>query len=216
MINFKKNVTSLAAIIMIISSASYAYGSQPIKLSEPQLNKGALLMQALKKRQSGRLFSTKEITLDTLSSLLWAANGINRRSSGKHTAPSALNWQEIDIYIAMKKGLYLYDPKKNTLEPIIPDDIREHVGKQDFTQIAPINLIYVADISRMGGSPEDKILYSAADTGFISQNVYLFCASEGLTTVVIGFVNKPALEKIMKLKKNQKVILAQPVGYPAK
>lgn len=216
MVTFRKNILFLAVLITIVSSAIPAHGSEPIKLSEPQLNKGALLMQALKERRSGRLFSTEEIALDTLSSLLWAANGINRPSSGKHTAPSALNWQEIDIYVAMKKGLYLYDPKNNMLEPVIPDDIREHVGKQDFTQIAPVNLIYVADISRMGGSPDDKILYSATDTGFISQNVYLFCASEGLATIVMGFIDKPTLKKIMKLKEDQKVILAQPVGYPAK
>ena len=148
-----------------------------------------------------------------LSNLLWAAFGINRANSGKRTAPSAMNWQEIDIYVAMKSGLYLYNAGQNLLEPVLAQDIREHVGVQDFTQTAPVNLIYVADYTRMSGDNKSKNFYSATDTGFISQNVYLFCSSEGLATVVLGWVNKPQLAKVMKLKKTQKIILTQPVGY---
>ena len=149
--------------------------------------------------------------------MLWAAFGINRKDSGKHTAPSAVNWQEIDIYAATADGLYIYDAKEHMLKPVLAEDIRAATGKQAFVKDVPVNLIYVADFSRMGKIKlENKIFYSAADTGFISQNVYLFCASEGLATVVRGAVDKPALEKAMKLGPDQRVILTQSVGYPKK
>jgi SagB-type dehydrogenase family enzyme len=147
--------------------------------------------------------------------LLWAACGINRPESGKRTAPSAVNWQEIDVYMADQEGLFLYDGKDHTLKPILKKDIRALTGKQAFVAEAPINLIYVADFSKMGGgSAEEKNFYSAVDTGFISQNVYLYCASEGLSTVVRGSVDRDALSQIMKLSSKQKVILVQTVGYP--
>ncbi|NQT22928.1 MAG: SagB/ThcOx family dehydrogenase, partial [Candidatus Omnitrophica bacterium] len=166
-----------------------------------------LLMKSLKNRQSSRSFSSRELPMEMISDILWAAFGINRPESGKRTAPSAMNMQEIDIYVAMKSGLYLYDSRENILSPVLERDIREFTGKQDFTQEAPLDLIYVADFSRMKGDEASKIFYSAVDVGFISQNVYLFCASKGLATVILGWVDKPALEKIMNLKDSQKVIL---------
>jgi SagB-type dehydrogenase family enzyme len=187
---------------------------EPIQLMQPQLDRGKLLMEALGQRKSTREFSAQELPLDVISNLLWAASGVNRPQSGKRTAPTAANRQEIDIYLAMEKGLFLYDPTLNILSPIMAKDIRKDVGFQDFTQVAPVNLIYVADFSRMSGDEDNKIFYSATDTGFISQNVYLFCASEGLVTVVLGWVDKPALSTIMGLKESQRVILTQPVGYP--
>ncbi|MFC1620924.1 nitroreductase family protein [Candidatus Omnitrophota bacterium] len=185
-----------------------------IELLKPQLERGALLMQALKERRSERQFSSKELSLELISNLLWAASGVNRLDSGNLTAPTAKNSQEIGIYVAMEKGLYLYNAQKHTLEPIMAKDVREFTGLQSFTQIAPINLIYVADFSKMGGRNEGTIFYSATDTGFISQNVYLFCASEGLSTVVLGWVDKPALSKAMNLRDDQGITLTQPVGYP--
>jgi SagB-type dehydrogenase family enzyme len=169
----------------------------------------------MKDRKSSREFSSKKLTLQTLSNLLWAGFGINRPGTGQRTAPSAMNLQEIDIYVATADGLYLFNAKSLTLNPVLRDDIRALTGQQTFVKDAPVNLIYVADYSIMGNIPDDqKILYSAADTGFISQNVYLYCASEGLATVVRGLVDRTSLEKAMKLKTNQKVILAQTVGYP--
>lgn len=206
-------VLSFLALNLICRFSVFAEKPEPIQLSQPQFNRGKLLMEALKERQTNRSFSSKELPLDVLSNLLWAADGINRPEVGKRTAPSAVNWQEIDIYVAMKKELYLYNPEKNTLEPILAQDIREFAGKQDFTKDAPVNLIYVADFSRMSGDENKNNFYSAVDTGFVSQNVYLFCASEGLATVVLGMVDKPALAKIMGLKDKQKIILTQPVGY---
>jgi len=183
----------------------------------PQTNGGRPLMQVLKERKSSREFSSKELPLQVLSNMLWAASGVNRPDSGKRTAPSAVNWQEVDVYVATAHGLYLYDAKAHTLQPVLAEDIRPMTGLQSFVQEVPMNLIYVADHARMGNvTPEEKVFYSAADTGFISQNVYLYCASEGLATVVRGLIDRPSLKKAMRLRSDQKVILAQSVGYPKK
>jgi SagB-type dehydrogenase family enzyme len=207
----------LLIILPICATFSFAEKLKPIQLLKPQIDSGRPLMQVLKDRSSSRSFIKEKLPVQVLSNLLWAAFGINRTDTGKRTAPSAVNWQEIDIYIAMAEGLYLYDAKAHVLKPVLSEDIRGMTGKQDFVKDAPINLIYVADFSRMGtSSKEDKELYSAIDTGFISQNVYLYCASEGLATVVRGSIDRQSLAKIMKLRPEQKIILAQSVGYPKK
>jgi len=193
---------------------AFAEELKPVELLEPQLERGKLLMQALKERQSNRSLSDKELPLDVLSNLLWAASGVNRPDSGKRTAPSAKNWQEIDIYVAMQKGLYLYNPQKHILEPVVAKDIREFTGFQSLTRRAPLDLIYVADFSKTDGDDQNKVFYSDVDAGFISQNVYLFCASEGLATVVLGSLDRPSLAKLMNLRKDQKIMLTQPIGYP--
>jgi nitroreductase len=153
--------------------------------------------------------------------MLWAAFGINRAESGKRTAPSALDWQETDIYVATEEGLYIYDAKAHMLNPVLAGDIRAETGHfiQPFVKDAPVNLIYVADYSKTGllgrlMSAEERDMFSAAATGFISQNVYLFCASEGLATVVRGLVDRSGLRKVMNLRPEQKITLAQSVGYP--
>ena len=190
---------------------------KPIKLLAPQTEGGKPLMQALKERKSSREFSSKDLPLQVISDMLWAAYGINRLDSGHRTAPSAMNMQEIDIYVAKADGLYLFDAKANSLIPVLTEDIRALTGKQPFVKDAPINLIYVADLSKMSRlSAGDIDFYAAADTGFISENVYLFCASFELATVVRGMLDKPALAKAMKLRPDQKIILAQTVGYPKK
>lgn len=214
----KVNITLLvlfSSLVLLISSvASGADEIKMIKLPAPQTEGGKPLMQALKARQSIRDFSTKELPLQVLSDLLWAAGGINRPDSGGRTAPTAKNMQEIDIYVAKADGLYFYDAKGNSLFPVLPDDIRAATGGQPFVKDAPVNLIFVANMSRMSGMPSEAAdFYSATDTGFISENVYLYCASAGLATVVRGWVDKPALAKAMKLRPDQKIILAQTVGY---
>jgi SagB-type dehydrogenase family enzyme len=186
-----------------------------IKLPAPQTEGGKPLMQVLKERRSLREFSPKKLPIQVVSDMLWAACGINRPESVGRTAPTAKNMQEINIYVARADGLYLYDPIENELELIVSGDIRGSTGKQEFVKDAPVNLIYVADLAKMAGMPEDsKDFYAAADTGCISQNVYLYCASAGLATVVRGWVDKPALAKAMKLGSDQKIVLAQTVGYP--
>jgi len=190
---------------------------KPVPLPPPQTSGGVPLMQALKDRHSSREFSTQKIPPQVLSNLLWAAFGVNRPDSGKRTAPSAMNWQEVDIYVATQDGLYVYDAKANALNPVLAQDVRGETGVQSFVSEAPVDLVYVADFAKTGrGGGEDQIRYTAADTGFIAQNVYLFCASEGLAVVVRGSVDRPALAKLMKLRPSQKIILAQTVGYPKK
>ena len=196
-------------------AACLAAELQNINLPVPRMEGGKPLMQALKDRQSTREFNPKPIPLQVLSDLLWAAAGINRPDSGKRTAPSAKNWQEIDVYVIMATGAYLYEPKTNILKAISPADLRKQTGAQPFVASAPVNLVFVADTSRMERStPEEQSLYMAADTGFISQNVYLFCASEGLGTVVRGSVDRAALSGSLNLTPAQKIILAQTIGYP--
>lgn len=208
-------VLSVVVTIFIYSAAVYAEDIEPIRLPAPQTEGGKPLMQTLKERKSLREFSAKELQLQVMSDMLWAACGINRPDTGGRTAPTAKNMQEIYVYVVKAKGTYLYDAKTNMLVPVLAGDIRAMTGKQSFVKDAPVNLIFVADFSRMGGMDiASKDFYSATDTGYISENVYLFCASAGLATVVRGWVDKPALEKVMKLGRNQKVILAQTVGYP--
>jgi SagB-type dehydrogenase family enzyme len=203
-----------ALFVVMVSSASQAVESIP--LPEPETGGGKPLMQALSERQTSRSFSSATLPQQVLSNLLWAAFGINRPESGKRTAPSAVNWQEIDIYVSLAGGLFLYNAAGHSLDPVSSEDIRAATGQQPFVGNAPLNLIFVADYARMGGaSQDDKDFYSAADTGFISQNVYLFCASEGLAMVVRGAINRSALHKTMGLRPDQKIILAQTVGYPA-
>ena len=205
----------ISIFIFLYPVFSYAQEMKPIKLLAPQTESGKPLMQVLKERKSSRAFNSQELPLQVLSDLLWAAGGINRPDSAHRTAPSAMNMQEIDIYVAKADGLYLYDPMANMLMPVIPEDIRALTGRQAFVKQAAVNLIYVADLSKMSRlSAGDADFYAAADTGFISENVYLFCASAGLATVVRGMIDKPALAKAMKLRPDQKIVLAQTVGSP--
>jgi len=205
---------SMFGVVLVSVSCLLAQDLKPIPLSQPQTDGGRPLMQVLKERKTTREFAPGKLRPQLLSNLLWAAFGINR-PDGKRTAPSAMNWQEIDIYIAMAEGLFLYDAKENRLDPVLEQDIRQATGSQTFVATAPLNLIYVADLSKAGSGPETE-LFTAADVGFISQNVYLFCASENLATVVRGSIDRVSLSKAMKLRPNQKIILAQTVGYPKK
>lgn len=187
---------------------------KPIQLPKPVTEGGKPLMQVLKERKSAREFGTQKLTEQVLSNLLWAAFGINR-PDGRRTAPSAMNRQEIDVFVVMAEGSYLYDAKEHALKAVTAADLRALAGTQEFAKDAPVSLIFVADTAKMGsGSEENKLLYSGADTGFISQNVYLYCASEGLATVVRASVDRAALGQALKLRPEQRIVLAQSVGYP--
>jgi SagB-type dehydrogenase family enzyme len=223
--NGRRKLARLAALCLISIPCVVIVGvprdvaraeEQSIQLSNPQTDRNPFL-QLLLKRESSRAYSSAPLPNAILSNLLWAAAGVSRPESGKRTAPTASNRQEIDVYAATAKGLYLYDAKANTLKMILTKDIREMTGKQPFVKEAAVNLIYVADLSKSGGASEgDRTLYAAAATGFISQNVYLYCASEGLATVVRASMDRPALAEAMKLRPTQKILLAQTVGYPKK
>ncbi len=199
----------------LIGTVAAAQDLKPGKLPEPQLTIGKTLMEALKARKSSRDFKHEKLPAQTLSNMLWAAWGINRPETGKRTAPSSRNKQEIDVYVATADGLFLYDAKNHSLELILSQDIRAKCGTQDYVKNAPVNLVYVADYTRMGERPEtEKALTSWADAGFISQNVYLYCASEGLATVVRALIDRGELAKVMKLRPDQKITLSQSAGLP--
>ena len=210
-------IISILLVLFFLPGMAFSQEFKPIPLVKPQMDSGRLLMHVLKDRKSSREFNNRKLPIRVISNLLWSAGGVNRPETGKRTVPSARNWQEIDIYVAMAKGLYLYDPKKHQLQPVLAQDIRALTGSQTYVREAPLNLIYVADYHRMeNAANEVKDLYSAVDTGFIAQNVYLYCASEGLATVARGTVDRAALAQAMKLRPEQRIILAQSVGYPKK
>ena len=188
--------------------------AQAIDLPAPQKTGGMPLMEALAKRSTARTFDSKELSPQQLSSLLWAAFGINR-PDGKRTAPSAMNFQETDIYVLLKQGAYVYSAKSNKLELVVAEDIRALGGTQAFVKDAPVTLVFVADLSKMGGGTnEAKKNMANIDVGYISQNVYLFCASEGLVTGARMSVDRATLGPRLKLRPDQMIILAQSVGHP--
>jgi SagB-type dehydrogenase family enzyme len=210
----------LAGIILAIITSQNAV-SQDITLPAPDKTGGKPLMQALNERQTTRTFTQDNLTLQQLSDLLWAAWGINRPEEKKRTAPSARNFQEIDVYVALPSGLYLYDAAGNILKQVHNKDIRALCGTQPFVATAPLNLVYVADLGKLGKKEGDEIkdselFWSYANTGFIAQNVYLFCASANLGCVIRGLVPKDKLAPEMGLKSNQVIILSQTVGVPVK
>jgi len=212
---FKYISFGLGLFILSIGAGTSAPEVAMIKLPPPQMEGGKPLMQVLKERHSTREFSDKQLAPQLLANLLWAAAGVNRPESGKRTAPSARNWREIDIYITTAEAVYRYDNQEHVLQLVQKGDLRAVTGVQDFVATAPLNLVYIADLSRMQEADKDQQqFYSAADAGFIAQNVYLFCASEGLATVVRGSIDRKALGKALGLNKNQQIILAQTVGYP--
>lgn len=211
---FKSIFLILFSIFISYCSENYSQQSGKIILPAPQTEIGKPLMQALKLRQSSRSFDTKELSMQDISNLLWAADGINRPGTGKRTAPSAMNWQEISIYVCMEKGTYVYDAEANSLNPVQPGDFRKYCGTQDFVKSAPLNLVYVADYSKIKNTnDEDMKFLTAADCGFIAENVYLYCASQGLAAVIRASVDRKKLAEVLKLNKEQEVLLSQTVGY---
>jgi nitroreductase len=195
--------------------------AQNIALPAPDRTGGKPLMQALNERQSIRTFTKDSLTQQQLSDLLWAGWGINRADQKKRTAPSSRNVQEMDVYVALPGGLYLYDAESNILKHINGKDLRKFCGTQAFVAEAALNLVYVADMGKLGKKEGDVIkesdlLASWANTAFIAQNVYLYCASENLGCVIRSSVPKDKLAPEMGLRSNQVIILSQTVGVPKK
>jgi hypothetical protein len=184
-----------------------------VNLPPPRKDGGMPLISALQLRHSTREYSDQRIPQQILSDLLWAAFGINR-PSGDRTAPYWRHVMVIDVYLALANGVWIFEPKAHTLHLHLADDIRRHTGYQDFVSAAPLNLIYVAHAERMTDiSAEERRLYASVDAAFIGQNVYLFCASEGLGTVFRGAVDYVKLARILGLPDQQFVTFAQTVGY---
>ena len=184
--------------------------AQDLNLPAPQRTGGMPLMDALAKRATARAFDPRDLPPQQLSDLLWAAWGINR-PDGRRTAPSAHNNQEIDVYALLKTGVFVYAARGHHLSQISSEDCRALGGTQPFVKDAPVTLVLVADLAKVGGSGKDLAF---VDAGFISQNVYLYCASQGLATGARASVDKAALSAKLRLRPDQIIVLAQSVGYP--
>lgn len=199
---------------MLMATNALTELGMTIKLPKPETD--GELIQALRSRKSTREFSARPVSLDLLSTLLWVAFGINRPATRGRTAPSAHGWQEIDIYIALADGLYRYDASAHAMTRLVAKDLRPLTGIQDYVATAPVNLLYVVDFSRMGdASEEDRLFFAATDAAVIAENVYLFCAARGLATVVRGLVDRKKLAAAMSLRRDQRIVLAQSVGFAA-
>ena len=206
----KKIFITLTALL-ITSMGMYSQDLTEIKLNAPDKSRGSSVMKALSDRRSERVYDTKEISLQDLSDLLWAAVGINR-PDGKRTAPTAVNAQEIDVYVIRMDGAYLYDATAHSLKPIAKGDFRNAVaGGQDFVNSAPLCLILVANLEKMGDP-----LIAGIDAGIVGQNINIFCSGVGLSTVPRATWDKEELKKILKLSDKQQIMLNNPVGYPKK
>ena len=193
----------LTSIVMMLGCYLHA---QDVQLPAPERTGGMPLMDALNKRQSIRSFQNKDLSIQQLSNLLWAANGFNR--DDKRTAPTANNRQELELYITTREALYFYDARNHSLREIKKGDLRGETGAQDFVAKVPLNLIFVVDMQKASGRE-----YAFTGCGFVSQNIYLYCASEGLGSVVRGMFDKERLHSLLELKPSQEVILTQSVGY---
>jgi SagB-type dehydrogenase family enzyme len=192
-------------ISILTASFCFSCTAQDISLPSPSKTGGKPLMEALNDRQTTREYSDKELDEQTLSDLLWAAYGFNRED--KRTAPSANNKQEFILYVVLKSGVYVYDAKANVLIQKVKGDFRAKTGKQEFVAVAPLNLVYVVDLKK--NSAEGAMI----DCGYISQNVYLYCASAGLGTVVRGWFDKENVRSALQLSEEEEPVLTQTVGY---
>jgi len=204
-----KQLLSLLLASLVAGSAL----AESISLPAPQKAGGMPLLDALAKRSTGREFDSKDLSREQLSTLLWACFGINR-PDGKRTAPSAKDCQETDIYVILKQGSYLYDARSNQLKLVLAEDLRNLSGTQAFATNAPVTLVFVADLTKMGKwSAEEKQAFAHIDVGYISQNAYLYCASAGLVTGARASVDRKALGIKLKLRPEQLIVLAQSVGH---
>ncbi len=210
-------VILLVAAAVLAMPCIFAQGEKAIALPKPQKDMDAPLMEALAQRRSVRSFDGRMITRQELSNLLWAANGVNRED-GKRTAPSALNKQDIEIYVCMKEGAYLYDPTGHALVPVTTEDLRPAVaGGQKFVEDAPVAIVLVSNTEKFGNS--SAMTLGAMDAGYVSQNICLYCTAGGLATVPRGSMDKEAIIKGLKLGKGETPMINHPVGYekqPAK
>ena len=195
--------------------AAIAQELQPIKLSAPSKTGGSSVMEAFSNRKSVRAFSTKKLSDQDLSDLIWAAAGINRTNEGLRTAPSWRNYQDIDLYVCFAEGMYIYNAKENTLVPLLKGNYYPLlVANQEFVKDAPMILLLVADLSKMKEDNEQqRMVIAGLDAGIISQNISIFCAGKNMATVPRGFMEKEELKKVLKLKESQHIMLNHPVGY---
>lgn len=210
---------SFIVVLIIFLSSVWSVCAQIneiIDLPAPIFEKSKPLMQTLQERKSGRDYTDKQLTAQDMSNLLWCANGINRPHNGNRTSPSARNAQDIDIYVILKEGAYLYEPKKHRLVLVAAGDFRRNAGIQAYVATAPVNLIYVSDTAKLNFVPDRErvVMTAAIDAGHCSQNIYLYAASAGLSVVTRTSVDTQKMAEIIKLRSHQLVIMGQTIGYP--
>jgi len=216
--HINKQIAAVVFLIVSVVFSTFAEMSKSITLPSPDKKRGLSVMQALDQRASANEFDTAKIKLQDMSDLLWAANGVNRPKEKKRTAPSALNAQDIDVYVCMENGIYLYDAFKNQLDIIAQGDHRALVAEMQ-TEIAhaPVFVLLVSDISRFPiGKDSQKLTWAAMDAGIVSQNISLFCASAGLSTKPRVAMDIEKLGVLLKLKSSMYLMMNSPVGYRKK
>ncbi|MDR2130653.1 MAG: SagB/ThcOx family dehydrogenase [Odoribacteraceae bacterium] len=211
-----KHLFFLLAILFSVPVAK-AQDLQEIKLNAPDKTRGSSVMKALSDRASVREMDERALSLQDLSDLLWAAYGVNR-PDGRRTAPTAKNDQDIDLYVALPAGTYLYDARNHLLKPVVSGDLRPVLAAgQEFVKKVPVVLLIVSDYSRFRmGNTEMARLWGAMDGGIVSQNINIFCAAVGLSTVPRAYMDQAKLKEILSLKETQMPVLNNPVGYPKK
>ena len=197
-----------ALLTLVISS----FAADQIVLPKPRLNTGKPLMQCIAERRTSRSFSAEELPLQTVSEVLFVADGITS-PDGKKSVPTARTRQNQRVYAFRADGVYLYNNKKHALDKVLDGDLRKNCGKQAFHAVAPLVLVYVSDMSAVGNTPVQQAIYSGNHSGHAAQNVYLYAASEGLSTVICGLLDRDLIKKILKLGEDDMVIFSQPVGY---
>lgn len=230
----KRTIVACLCVGLVLVLSPFASFSQDaksagkvIQLPAPQTTGGMPLMQALKARKStrGDFGPEEKLSMQTLSNLLWAADGVNRPAGNHRTAPSAVDWQNIDIYVATADGLFLYDALKHSLKVILEQDVRANCGlegvagskmTQDFAKTAPVSLVYVANLAKTKtmnyGGENVGVWWSAVGTGAIAQNVYLYCASEHLACILRAMVDQAKITEVFKLGPDQKVMLTSTIA----
>ena len=205
-----------ASVLFLCAFCIQAQQLSVIKLNAPDKTRGAAIMKALNERQSIREYSTENLKPQDLSDVLWAANGINR-PDGRRTAPSCRNFQDVEVYVVLPEGAYLYDAEKHALNPLTAGDFRGAVASgQDWAKTAPLSIVLVADMTKYGDMSENSKLMAAIDVGIVCQNINVACAGLGLATVPRGSMDQATLKSALKLKDNHLLLMNNPVGYPKK
>lgn len=201
---------------MIASINSITAADKTVKLPTPNMARTTVsVMQAFASRHSTREYSSRDLSLNDLSDLLWAADGYNRPAEQKRTAPSAMNRQEVEIYVILKEGTYLYEAKDHSLQLIATGDYRKFInGGQDFAMTAPVSLLLVADVSKFGDSKENRWqTIGAIDVGIVTENICLFCAAVNLAVVPRASMDTASLKRVLKLNDSKLLLMNTPVGY---
>ena len=208
--------TIFISVLMLCAFYIQAQQLSVIKLNAPDKTRGSAIMKALNDRQSIREYATESLKPQDISDLLWAANGINR-PDGKRTAPSCRNFQDVEVYVVLPEGAYLYDADEHALNPLTAGDFRGAVASgQDFAKEAPLSIVLVADMTKYGNMSENSKLMAAIDVGIVCQNICVACSGLGLATVPRGTMDQATLTTALKLTENHLLLMNNPVGYPKK